>query len=236
MAAALRGLDGVVAVSQYCKEQMADRCGLSNDGIVVIPSGLDIDLFAPPQSGPPAPPVMGYLARLSEEKGAMVALESYAALRQRPGLETLRLEMGGSVAPGGQAFVDGLTAVASSHSDARIVSNLGLEEKVAFLQGMSVLCVPGRMHEVAALYVIEALASGVPVVAAGEGGAGELVRATGGGLTYRAGNDAEMLEALATVLEDTALRAELGGRGRAVVQEVYTASAMAKRWVEYLEA
>jgi len=235
MAAALQNLDGVVAVSEYCKEQTSKRCGLAADDICVIPSGLDIRSFKPRETHH-APPVLGYFARLSEEKGALVALQAFESLRQRAGLTDLRLHMGGSVAPGGQSFVNTLTTAASDLQAVHIASNLSTAEKATFFQGMSVLCVPGRMHEVAGLYVIEALASGVPVVAAGEGGAGELIRATGGGLTYSASKPSAMIDALETVLTDPALQLELGTRGQAYVQREHTARAMAKRWLDYLEA
>ena len=79
-------------------------------------------------------------------------------------------------------------------------------------------------------------ASGVPVVAAREGGAGELIRETGGGLTYGANDVSEMIDTLETVLTNPTLQVELGAKGQAYVQREYTAPAMAKRWLEYLQA
>jgi glycosyltransferase involved in cell wall biosynthesis len=236
MASALQKFDGVVAVSEYCKQQMVHRMGNACPNIVVIPSGLALEAFAPCAPNERPSLVLGYFARLSEEKGARVVLEATHALRTRPGLEDLRLEMGGSVAPGGQAFVDSLSAAAAEYGRVRIAENLSHLDKVEFLRGMSVFCVPGRMHEVAALYALEAMASGLPVVAAAEGGAGELIRATGGGVTFEAGDTAGMMDTLAELLADPAQQVAIGARGQAGVMRDFSALAMANRWVEYLDA
>jgi len=236
MSETLQKLDGVVAVSEYCRGQMLQRWGDACPDMSVIHSGLFLEGFTPRALDERPPMVLGYFARLSEEKGARVVLEAVHALRARPGFTELHLEMGGSVAPGGQDFVDSLAADAAEYGQVRITENLSHRDKVDLLRGMSVLCVPGRMHEVAALYALEAMASGVPVVAAAEGGAGELIRATGGGLTFRGGDTVDMIDTLAELLGDAARQAELGASGRAGVMREYTAVAMAKRWVEFLDA
>ena len=100
------------------------------------------------------------------------------------------------------------------------------------MRGVSVLCVPGREHEVAGLYAIEAIASGVPVVAANIGGAGEVVDATGGGLLYRAGDRAGMLDTLERLLNNRVLQTNLGAVGRETVLRQYSAEAMGKRWLD----
>jgi glycosyltransferase involved in cell wall biosynthesis len=236
MAEALQHLNGVVAVSAYGMEQMSQRWGDASPEIEIIQGGLELDVFSPREPNEREGMVLGYFARLCEEKGARVVLDAVESLRALPGLAGLRLEMGGSVAPGGQPFVDSLNAASAEHEHVQIAENLSREEKVQFLRGISVFCVPGRMHEVAALYALEAMASGVPVVAAAEGGAGELIRATGGGLTFCAGDTAAMIETLAGLLRDPVRQAELGERGRAAVLRDYSSTAMAKRWLGYLDA
>jgi glycosyltransferase involved in cell wall biosynthesis len=62
--------------------------------------------------------------------------------------------------------------------------------------------------------VIEAMASGLPVVASNVGGVGELVNAETG-ILVRAGDEQALSAALATVLDDRALRARMGAAARA---------------------
>jgi len=236
MADALRQLDGIVAVSEYCQQEVSRRSGLDIEDITVIRSGLDLESFSPRETSDQSPMVVGYLARLAEEKGALVALEAFELLRERPGLETLQLHMGGSVAPGNQPIVKTLKTAASRQEGIRIHTNMTQSEKAAFLSTVSVLCVPGRHHEVAALYALEAMASGVPIVAAQNGGAEEWVKATGGGVTYPAGDMRAMLDAVESLLKDPARRAEMGSTAQSIVKQEFSSKAMAQRWVDYLTA
>jgi len=234
LADSLRQLDGIVAVSDYCQREVSQRSGLAADRITVLRNGLDLAPFSPRKPDPGDPLVVGYLARLSEEKGALVAFDAFQKLRERAGLETVQLHMGGSVAPGGQSLVDTLNTAAAEHDAIRITTNMTQHEKADFLGAVSVLCVPGRFHEVAALYALEAMAAGIPIVAAQGGGAEEWVNATGGGVTYPAGDMTGMIDAIETLLADPARRTEMGTQARAVVTEEFSSKAMAQRWVEYL--
>src|SRR4029079_10839328 len=74
----------------------------------------------------------------------------------------------------------------------------GHVEKVAFLQSLDVLSVPTEYREPKGLYVLEALANGVPVVQPRHGAFPELIEATGGGLLV----DPLDPEALARALEE----------------------------------
>ena len=56
------------------------------------------------------------------------------------------------------------------------------EEKLAFLRGLDVLSVPATFDEPKGMFVLEAMASGVPVVQPRRGGFIEIVERTGGGL------------------------------------------------------
>jgi glycosyltransferase involved in cell wall biosynthesis len=131
-------------------------------------------------------------------------------------------------------FLKTLAFTSTIPGKVRIAPNVTVEQKKEFLRGVSVLCVPGRSHEVAGLYALEAMACGVPVVAAHVGGAGELVNATGGGLLYRAGDTAGMTDTLERLLQNPSLQAELGAKGREAVVRDYSAEAMAIKWLDCL--
>ncbi|MFW6344786.1 MAG: glycosyltransferase, partial [Halomonas sp.] len=63
-----------------------------------------------------------------------------------------------------------------------VIEAFDVPGKVRFLQQLSVLAVPTRHPEASALYVLEAMACGVPVVQPDHGTFPELIEATGGGL------------------------------------------------------
>ena len=232
---ALAQLDGVVAVSEYCRDETAMRAGIPAESIRVIPSGLALGGFKARAVDDEAPPVLGYFARLSEEKGAMRLVDAFDALRSRPGLARLSLDMGGSVVPGNEGYLRELAFRSKLRARVRIAPNVTLEQRLnSCRESLSFAC--RAEHEVAGLYALEAMASGVPVVAAHVGGAGELVNATGGGLLYRAGDTDGMLDTLERILKNPDLQRKLGAAGREAVLRDYTADAMAQRWSDALQA
>ena len=99
---------------------------------------------------------------------------------------------------------------------------------IDFIHSLDVLSVPTIYKEPKGLYVLEALANGVPVVQPRHGAFPELIEATGGGLLV----DPESPEALAAGLEqlmkDPVERETLGRKGREVVHRDYTDTAMAQ--------
>jgi glycosyltransferase involved in cell wall biosynthesis len=104
--------------------------------------------------------------------------------------------------------------------------------KVAFLNSLDVLSVPTVYHEPKGLYLLEALANGVPVVQPDHGAFPELIEATGGGVLVPPGDPA----ALAAALEDLLLKPErrllLAESGYAQVRSRYGAAGMARATLE----
>ena len=109
------------------------------------------------------------------------------------------------------------------------------EEKLAFLRGLSVLSVPANHGEDFGLYVIEAMASGVPVVQPEHGAFPELIAETGGGTLCRPDDPGDLARALTELLLDPERARALGAAGREAVLDRFTASHMTGRMVAVLE-
>jgi glycosyltransferase involved in cell wall biosynthesis len=126
----------------------------------------------------------------------------------------------------------------------RRVSEWGLQDRVSFLgevdrsqklallQRIDILSVPTTYREPKGLYVLEALAHGVPVVQPRHGAFPELIEATGGGRLVESGSPAALAAGLRELILDADLRRQLGERGRAAVEERFDHHAMAERTVE----
>lgn len=94
------------------------------------------------------------------------------------------------------------------------------------------LSVPATCREPKGLYVLEALANGVPVVQPRHGSFPELIAATGGGLLVNPDDPADLARGLRQLLENPAQRAELGRKGKEAVQQCFHADRMARETVE----
>jgi glycosyltransferase involved in cell wall biosynthesis len=115
------------------------------------------------------------------------------------------------------------------------VESPSYDDKIRFLQSVDILSVPTPYREPKGLYVLEALSQGVPVVQPRHGSFPELIEMTGGGLLHNPDDPAELAQCLRKLLEDSALRRELGRKGQASVRERFTAAAMAQGTLAVLQ-
>ena len=94
-----------------------------------------------------------------------------------------------------------------------------------FLHGIDVLSVPTTYREPKGLYVLEALANGVPVVQPSHGSFPELIEVTGGGILVAAGRSRRPGPRPATIGRGSEPRRRTGHGGKAVVHERFHAHA-----------
>lgn len=224
-------VDGFIAVSEFGADLMSRLLGIPRERIHVVPLGIHADGFPVPRPSR-TPPAIGYFARVAPEKSLHLLAEAYVLLRRKLGFGEARLEAGGYLAPEHQPYLDGVR---------RTLRGAGLEsefvyhgapsrrEKLEFLSGLDVLAAPSVYAEPKGLYVLEAMACGVPVAAPDHGAFPEMIRAAGGGVLFEPGNAGALAEALQSLLADPARAAEMGARGAAGVRERYSVQRMAER-------
>jgi len=183
-------------------------------------------------------PVLGFFARMCPEKGLDLLVDAYVLLQKRGRLKGLKLKIGGSCGPRDAALVEtlkGRLRSAGLEGEAEFCPNLSREEKLAFLRSLSVFSVPARCGEAFGLYVIEALAVGVPVVQPRSGAFPELIEATGGGVLCKPEDAESLAQALETLLLAPEQARALGERGRQAVFEKFSARRMAEGMLEVIQ-
>ncbi len=223
-------VDAFVAVSRYFGDVMGGRLKLPAERVHVVYNGIDLDGFAAAEIEPD-PPVVGYLARMCPEKGLDFLVEAFIRLKAEARFANVRLRVAGAMTPGDGPFVQRLRERLSETGlmdHAEFLPNLDAAQKHAFLQSLSVLSVPALSGEAFGLYVLEALASGVPVVQPRHAAFPELIEATGGGLLCEPGDSDALAEAIGSLLDDHDRRRSLGRQGQAAVREKFHADRMAR--------
>jgi len=98
-----------------------------------------------------------------------------------------------------------------------------------------VLSVPAVSYKPKGLFLLEAMACGVPVVQPRRGAFTEVLDRTGGGILVEPDDPDSLAEGLLRVAADPDLAKELGHRGYDGVREYYSAAKMADRATEVYE-
>jgi glycosyltransferase involved in cell wall biosynthesis len=230
-----READLFVAPSRYYADLMGRRLNLPPHRLRVLHNGISLEGFdlRHPESGIRNPPVLGYFARMCREKGLPLAVDTFIELRRRGRAPDLKLHVGGGCGPTDLPVVaeqKGKLQAAGLLDDARFFPNVTRAQKLEFLRGLTVFSTPALYGEAFGLYVIEALAAGVPVVQPRHGGFPEIIEQTGGGLIAEP-NASALADALESLLLDPARARALGEAGRKTVQERFSIQAMAEQTV-----
>jgi glycosyltransferase involved in cell wall biosynthesis len=104
--------------------------------------------------------------------------------------------------------------------------------KIQFLQSLDILSVPTVYREPKGLYILEALANGVPVVQPRHGSFPELIEKTGGGLLVNPNDPEDLARGLKQLIDDPPLRLEMGQKGKVAVHRDHSAVMMAQQTLE----
>jgi glycosyltransferase involved in cell wall biosynthesis len=91
-------------------------------------------------------------------------------------------------------------------------------DTAALLNSATVAVAPSVWAEAFGLTVVEAMAAGVPVVASAVGGIPELVDPDVTGILVPPGDAAALADALRRLIQDPALREQMGGKARAAAR------------------
>ena len=236
-------VDAFMAVSDYYAGFMGKLLAIPAEKMTMVPLGINFDGYKLPE--PPEPPEyedgplkIGYFARIAPEKGLHNLVEAYRLLRERSGLPATRLEVAGYLGREHRDYLD------KAKNDMRRYGLgdefhyhgvLDRQEKIDFLRSLAVVSVPTDYEEPKGIFLLEAMAAGIPVVQPRKGAFAEIVEKTGGGLIVDANDAAALAETLARLCLDASERQELGRRGSEGVRRHYRVSDMAQQTVAVFE-
>jgi glycosyltransferase involved in cell wall biosynthesis len=227
-------VDLFVSVSEYYTGFMSQYLGIPRDKMRTVPLGINAGDFDARAALARQPFTIGYFARVAPEKGLHNLAEAYRILRHERGLPPSRLVAAGYMGSDQRSYYEGVTRKLTSWGLAGEFSYAGTvdrEGKRQFLQSLDVLSVPSGYHEPKGLYLLEAMATGVPVVQPNHGAFPEMLAKTGGGLLARSEQPSDVADALMEIWRDPAQAAAMGARGAAGVRAHYTIDHMADAMV-----
>jgi colanic acid/amylovoran biosynthesis glycosyltransferase len=207
----------IACISDYTRSQvMAFVPEELWDKLVVARCGVDVNEFAPgvPQAGRGLRILT--IGRVDAMKGNVVLLQALARLGERGLRPSLTVVGDGPSRPKAIEIADRLGLA----DQVTWVGAVGQDRIPDFYADCDVFCLPSFAEGVP-IVLMEAMAMEMPVVANAITGIPELVEDGVSGFLVRPGRVDELVERLARLLDDSALRASMGRAGRRKVAAEY---------------
>jgi len=229
-----RDVDAFFAVSEFYASRMKDQLDIPEDKLYTHPISLDPEEYTF-QNSREKEPVIGFISRMCRENGLEVLVDAFILLKQMDDLKSTRLMITGGNTGDDDSYIRkikdkirtaGLGEEVVFHKD---FENEGRHD---FFSKVSVISVPVLEGEAFGLYLIEAMASGIPVVQPALGAFPEIINKSGGGIHYSPNDPATLAGSLAGLLRNPEKLGMLSKNGRMGIEKHFNIHIQAERMIQ----
>jgi glycosyltransferase involved in cell wall biosynthesis len=225
-------VDGFISPCDYYANFMAHYIDVARDRIHVVPLGIHLDGHGLRERILPDHPfVIGYLARICHEKGLHILVDAVHQLAEQVGTDKLRLKVAGYLGARDEVYFKEVCAQVDRLGLSEVFDYWGevdRDRKIEFLNSVHVLSVPTPYKDPKGLFLLEAMANGVPVVQPRHGAFPEVIEKTGGGILVSPHSSEALAAGLLRMMSDGSGREEMGQRGKAAVHRDFSDKKMAE--------
>ncbi|RLF87574.1 glycosyltransferase family 1 protein [Thermococci archaeon] len=195
--------------------------------VEIIPNGVDDELFKPLSEDEKADVkeklglegrVVLYVSRMSPRKGPHVLLNAFQRIVEEIDDVTLVMVGTGEMLP----FLKAQAKFLGIERRVRFLGYVPGEILPKLYASADVFVLPSITSEAFGIVILEAMASGVPVVATTVGGIPEVVRESESGILVPPGDEVALKRAIIKILSDKNLANKLGKAGRKAVEKEYS--------------
>jgi glycosyltransferase involved in cell wall biosynthesis len=228
-------VDVFISVSDYYTDFMPQYLGIPREKIRVVPLGINLGGYEMKERELSQIFTIGFFARVAPEKGLHVLAEAYHRLRADERIPKAHLEVAGYLAPEHRSYLNDIEQRMKAwglDAEFHYRGVLDRDEKIAFLRKLDLLSVPATYNEPKGIFLLEAMACGVPVVQPRRGAFTEIIENTSSGLLVEPDNIDSLASGILRIYRDEKLANELGQNGFRKVRERYSVAQMAERALE----
>jgi sugar transferase (PEP-CTERM/EpsH1 system associated) len=219
-------VDRVITVSKDLEDWIVGRVGIPQSKVLHIYNGVDTERFSPAQNErkDDSEFVIGSVTRFAEIKDPLNVVSAYLMLRED--FPTVSL-----IVIGDGPLYDQATDMLKSHGVESNKSLIGFRDDVTqYLKSMNVF-VLGSKREGISNTILEAMATGLPVVATNTGGNKELVTDDATGFLVPTEDPGAIASAIARYLEDPKLAERHGREARRRAEEQFSVETMVGQYI-----
>ncbi|MHC4337043.1 MAG: glycosyltransferase family 4 protein [Planctomycetota bacterium] len=218
--------DRFVATNRTIARELLSA-GVPRRNILALPNGVETELIRPKSNYNLSNPItVAFVGRFHEQKGVDILLRAFQRLLKRHSTSDIRLQLLGD-GPLREPLVE-------------LAQQLGIINRVEFLghthqviqqlQQADIFILPSRAEGLSNA-LLEAMASGLPVVVSRIPGNIDTIQHKKNGLLFEVDNPDSLAESLVSLLSNLKFREALGKAARRSVEEKYSLSYVADRYI-----
>jgi glycosyltransferase involved in cell wall biosynthesis len=196
---------------------MAELLEIPREKFHIVTIGIDSRDFSGLKRISGRPPTVGYFGRIAPEKGFARIVDAFIHLHSEHNLSKACLKAAGWLGENNREFFEtqvGRIEAAGLGQNFNYTGAPNRQGKLEFFSSIDAFSLPTTCREPKGLPVLEALASGIPVVQPEHGIFPEMLSKTGGGILIAPGDSKVLAAALAKLLENPGKAEQLGEEGR----------------------
>lgn len=223
-----------ISVSDFYAGVMKEKMTLPEEKLASVHIGVDpADYTFKPVSEKKRH--IGYISRMCHENGLDILVDAFILLKKKEEFEDVKLLLTGGSTGDDRKYLADLR---------QLIKENGLQDQVEFhedfeeeglrdyLEKVSMVSVPVRNGEAFGIYLLECMASGIPVVQPALGAFPEIVELTEGGVIYQKNTPEALAAALEKLLNDQDELDRLSRKGKEGVDQHFHINVQAERMVE----
>lgn len=232
-----KSVDAFIGVSEYYSDLMRGLMNIPGEKVHSIYLGVDVEEY-PVKPVEEKPRNIGFISRLCYDNGLDILIDAFIELKKSPDYDDVKLILTGGQTGADKKYIK---------NQKRKIRNAGLsdqlifwedfedEGRLKFFEQVSLVSVPVRKELAFGLYLLESLASGVPVIQPDHGAFPEIVNLSKGGDLFSPNTSEALMVKLKEVLDNPELLKKFSVEGREGVRNNFNIVAKAEEVVELYE-
>jgi glycosyltransferase involved in cell wall biosynthesis len=229
-----KDVDVFISVSKFFADVMEEKMMLPKEKIQSIYLGVDIKDYNYINSSEKQRSI-GYLSRMNYENGFDIVVDAFILLKKKPGFEDVKLVATGGSTGDDTKYIKGIKKLIRNNNletDVDFHEEFEDDGRDKFFKKVSMVSVPVRNGEAFGMYLLESMASGIPVVQPALGASPEIIELSKGGIIYQHNTPEELASNFEELLTNPEKLSQLSKQAYKGVKENFDIHTQASRMIE----